>query len=104
MPRWPIPQVDAPEPPPDPKPQTLTYDYQPLDPEGAENRTCPYDGLPVIVSDHPDSPGFGAIWRTTRKREGWRWVKTGKWVTPLLNVSLPFDPLYWRPISNLEHS
>lgn len=107
MPRWPAPQVEAlespPAPPAPPPPEVPKFNYQPLDPEGAENRTYPYNGETVIVSASPDEPGFTAKWRATRKMEGWRWVKTGKWVTPSLNFPIHFDPLYWRPFSNLEH-
>ncbi len=109
MPRWPSPQTEIPEakesvpevptPPVAPNP---AYDYRLLNPEDAETRKYPYNGETVMVSDDADRPGFAAKWRATRQLKGWKWIKTGAWVIPLYNTSLPFEPLCWRPISNLE--
>jgi len=110
MPRWPAPQAEtseqkpAPAPSLTPDPYKPVYDYRLLNPEDAETRKYPYNGETVMVSNDPDIMGFAARWRTTRQLKGWRWVKTGAWVTPLYNTSLPFEPLCWRPLSNLEDS
>jgi|SRR5271157_1730865 len=84
-------------------PSKPIYDYQCLNPDDSEMRIHPYNGETVMVSDDPDKSGCVALWRTTRCREKSRWVKTGLWVTPLLNSPLPFRPLYWRKFYNLEH-
>jgi len=110
MPRWPS-QVETPEltpspaaPPAPPAPPKQEYGYQALNPDDADTRTYPYNGETVRVSNSPDNPGFEAKWRATRQLKGWKWVKTGAWVVPLYNIRLPFEPLYWRPLSNLEDS
>lgn len=126
MPRWPAPQVDAPNDqvksttdqamaaiqkltptqylPPPPEPEKPRYDYRELNQSDADTKTYPYNGETVFVSRDPDKPGFAARWRATRRRQGWKWVKSGAWVTPLLNTSLPYEPLFWRRFSNSEHS
>lgn len=106
MPRWPAPQLEVtdPLPPESSKQESPVYDYQRLNPKDAETKTYPYDGKTVMVSNDKNQMGFAAIWRITRRLEGWKWVKTGKWVTPIFNSSLPIDPVYWRKFSNMEHS
>jgi hypothetical protein len=77
-------------------PDPISYDYQFLNPYDADTRTGPYDGGVVIVSDDDKLPGMPAIWRVSRKLEGWRWKSYGQWVTPLTHVKIGFDPTYWR--------
>jgi len=103
MPRYPNPSTDNISPPSvPPTPVKSIYDYRLLNPEDAETRKYPYNGETVMVSDDTEAPGFAAKWRSTRQLKGWKWVKTGAWVIPLYNTSLHFDPLCWRPLSNLE--
>lgn len=107
MPRWPAQQTenqqqekthDTPAPP------KSSYNYQELNPDDSETRSGPYNGETVIVSNSLKYIGCAARWRQTRQLKGWRWVKTGAWVTPLYNVAVPFEPLYWRRVSNMEDS
>jgi len=110
MPRWPSQQTEnqeqekPPAPPASPEPPKSSYNYKELNTDDAETRSGPYNGETVIVSNSPDYIGCAARWRATRHLKGWRWVKTGAWVTPLYNFSVPFEPLYWRRVSNLEDS
>jgi len=80
-------------------PELESYDYQFLNPYDADTKTHPYDGKIVILSDSEKIPGVAAIWRVSRKLEGWRWRTYSQWVTPLTNVKISFDPVYWRKFS-----
>jgi len=104
MPRWPAQQTENQEQEKTPTTPKSSYNYQELNPDDAETRSGPYNGETVIVSSNPESIGCAARWRPTRQLKGWRWVKTGAWVTPLYNASVPFEPLYWRRVSNMEDS
>jgi hypothetical protein len=73
-----------------------SYKYEFLNPYDADTRTYPYDGKMVIVSDDDKSVGITAMWRVSRRLEGWRWKSYGEWVTPLTNVKIGFEPMYWR--------
>jgi hypothetical protein len=73
-----------------------SYDYQFLNPYDADTKKYPYDGKVVILSDDDKSPGIAAVWRVSRKLNGWRWKSYGQWVTPLTNTKIVFDPVYWR--------
>ncbi len=96
MPRQSTASTEALIPAPEALPRAEAYDYQFLNPYDAESRTYPYDGKMAIVSDNDKNPGVAAIWRVSRRLQGWRWKSYGEWVTPLTNIKIGFDPMYWR--------
>jgi hypothetical protein len=94
--------IDSPAKPEERIDPPIFYGYEFLNPYDADERKFPYDGTIVIISDDDTLPGVPAVWRTSRKRVGWRWVPYGNWVIPLTRTQIDFEPKFWRKFLGLQ--